>query len=236
MKGRLHLVCLAVCAAALLLISSPASGDGCTTFSGLAHCPLGDAGLAVSGEALEVSGVGAEGEDGVVITLPDTVVWQAALRFADGDSSPRLTLGAEAGGEEISTAGIVAADGGLELSATFTGADGPGTYSILVYRDGTLVGSEGGVGTGNARLVRSTGNHHIIVDCDFTRLASGACLWEMGFGQPVRLSLPDGTELEGDEIHLVEEVDGAGDYPYVTFDGITLRSSRDVEILSEVTH
>jgi hypothetical protein len=236
MKGRLHLACLAVCAAALLIISSPASGDSCATFSNLEHCPLGDASLAVSGEALEVSGVGTEGEDGVAITLPDSVAWHAGLRFADGNSSPRVTLGAEAGGDEISTAEIVAADGGLQLSATFTGADGPGTYSILIYRDGTLVGSEGGISIGHARLVKSTGGLVIVDICDFLRLASGACVWEMGFGQPVRLSLSDGTEVEGDEVHLVEEVDGAGHYPYVTFDGITLRSSRDVEILSEVTH
>lgn len=238
MMRQLQLACLAASTAALLLTASPAAaGKGCVSFSNLEHCPIGKAGLALSGETLQISGTGAEGQDGVAVTLSDARDWQAGVRFSDGDSSPRVALGASAGGEEISRAEIVTTDDGTHLSATFTGSDGPGTYSILVYRDGTLVGSQGGVDA----------SRYLNIDEWFdlywelwdligfqNRMANGACVWTFGFSEALRLTLPDGVEVEGDAVELVEEVgDGAGHYPYVAFDGITLRSSRDLQITSE---
>lgn len=235
MMRQLQLACLAASAAALLLTASPAAaGDGCVSFSNLEHCPLGKASLALSGEALQVSGVGTAGNDGVAVTLSDARAWEAGVQLSDGDSSPRLTLGAAAGGEEISRAELVAADDGVHLSATFTGSDGPGTYSILVYRNGTLVGSQGGVGADYYLNIDDWAELMNLIYWGFyNRVSDGACVWTAGFPQPLRLAMPDGVEVEGDEIHLVEEISDGGHYPYVAFDGITLRSSRALQIISE---
>jgi hypothetical protein len=225
--------------AVLLVSASPAAGDDCVKFSGLQHCALGEASLSTADAGLQVSGVGSDGADGVEVTLESAVDWQAGVQLASGTSSPRMTLGAAAGGEEISTAQVVVEDSELHLSATFTGADGPGTYSILVYNGGTLVGSQGGV----------TSDRYLNVDewaelmweiwdlIGFQyRTASGACVWTAGFSEPLHLVLPNGTKVLGDEIQLVEEVGDGGHFPYVGFDGITMRSSRNLEITSETTH
>ena len=227
---------LAASATALLLTVSPAFAAGCVSFSKLEHCPLGEAGLAVSDDgALQVSDVGAEGKDGVAVSLSDAQAWEASFQLSDGDNSPRVTLGALAGGEEISSAALVADADGARLSATFTGSDGPSTYSILIYRGGTLVGSQGGVDSALYLNIDEWADLLNLIYWHFyNRVADGACVWTVGSTQPLRLTLPDGVEVEGDEIHLVEEVgDGAGHYPYVAFDGITLRSSRDLQITSE---
>src|SRR6185436_4328541 len=221
MMRHLQLACLAACAAALLLTASPAAAGDCVVFSNLKHCPLGNAGLAVSEETLQVSGVGAEGKDGVAVTLSDARVWGAGVQLSDSDSNPRVILGASAGGEEISRAELVATDDGAHLSATFTGSDGPGTYSILVYREGRLVGSHGGADTG---LFLNIDDWMELLDFIYwhfyNRMADGACVWTVDFPQPLSLVLPDGTPVKGDEIHLVEEVGKGGHYPYVAFDGI----------------
>lgn len=237
MMRQLQLVCLAASATALLLTASPAAAaaDGCVSFSNLEHCPLGSASLAVSDGALQVSNAGEKGNDGVAVTLSDAQAWEAAVQLSEGDNSPRVTLGALAGGVEVSRAELAAdADGG-HLSAVFTGSDGPSTYSVLVYRNGTLVGSQGGVDSALYLNIDDWAELMNLIYWHFyNRVADGACVWTVGSTQPLRLTLPDGVELEGDEIHLVEEVgDGAGHYPYVAFDGITLRSSRDLQINSE---
>jgi len=241
----LHSLCrsLVISGAALLLCAAgPAvAGSDCATFAGLEHCALGTAGVESAGEVLRVSDVGPEGSDGVAVTLPDATDWQAAIRFSDGDSSPRITLGALAGGEEISRAELATSDDGtIGLSATFTGSDGPASYSVLVYRDGFLVGSQGGVSSN--RLIRLDQWMDWLWDLwhligFHQRAVGGACVWTFGLPEAVRVTLPDGVKVEGDEVHLVEEVgSGAGHYPYVAFDGITLRSSRDLEIGSEEVH
>ncbi|HBL31013.1 MAG TPA: hypothetical protein DD490_29650 [Acidobacteria bacterium] len=228
-------------AAALLLTAAPAfAGADCVKYAGLDHCAIGAATLEVNGDVLQVSGTGDAGEDGVASVLPaDTVDWQAGVRFSGGNSSSRAALGAEAGGEVISRALVEPGDDGLHLSATFTGSDGPGTHSILIYRDGRLVGSQGGV----------EGDRYLNIDDWFdlyweiwdligfhNRVANGACVWTFGLGEPLALTLPNGTKVKGDEIHFVEEVAAGGHYPYVSFDGITLRSSLDLQIVSEETH
>lgn len=235
MLRSLRLAFVAAFATALLLTVSPAFAAGCVSFSNLQHCPLGSAGLTVSDGALQVSDVGAKGQDGVAVTLSDAQAWGASFQISDGDNSPRVTLGAMAGGVEVSRAELVAdADGG-HLSAVFTGSDGPSTYSILVYNGGTLVGSQGGVDSALFLNIDEWADLMNLIYWHFyNRVADGACVWTVGSTQPLRLTLPDGVEVEGDEIHLVEEVgDGAGHYPYVAFDGITLRSSRDLQITSE---
>lgn len=237
MMSRLQSACLAACATALLLTASPAFAGGCVTFSNLEHCPLGDASLTASDAGVQVSGVGSDGNDGVAVTLPDSRHWEAAVQLSDGDSLPRVTLGAESGGEEISRSELVATDDGARLSATFTGSDGPGTYSILVYRGGTLVGSQGGVQP--ERWITFYDDEDLFMwllslpTSTFQSRPNGACVWTFAFSEARRLALPDGVELEGDEIHLVEEVGDGGHYPYVAFDGITLRSSRGIHIVVE---
>ena len=240
MLRHLHLACLAACAAALLLTASPAVAGGCVTFSDLEHCPIGEASLSVSDAGLQVSGVGSGGNDGVAIALPEIRDWEAGFQISGGDNSLRVILGAESGGEEISRAQVVAEDDGTHLSATFTGADGPGTYSILVYDDGILVGSQGGVGSGAGDYVNVNTLPYLVQTDPWAhtgfhndRVTSGSCVWTFGFAEDLRFTMPDGVELEGDAIHLVEEVGGAGHYPYVAFDGITLRSSRGIVIVVE---
>lgn len=226
---------VAAFATALLLTVSPAFAAGCVSFSDLEHCPLGKAGLTVLDGALQVSNAGAEGQDGVAVSLSDAQAWEASFQLSDGDNSPRVTLGALAGGEEISRAELVADADGARLSANFTGSDGPSTYSILIYNGGTLVGSQGGVDSALYLNIDEWADLMNLIYWHFyNRVADGACVWTVGSTQPLRLTLPGGVEVEGDEIHLVEEVgDGAGHYPYVAFDGITLRSSRDLQITSE---
>lgn len=235
MKHCLRPAFAAACATAFLFAVSPAFAASCVSFSNFEHCPLGNAGLAVVDGALQVSNVGAKGNDGVAVTLSDAQVWEAGVQLSDGDNTPRMTLGARAGGVEVSRAELVANGDGAHLSATFTGSDGPSTYSVLVYNGGTLVGSQGGVDTNLFLNIDDWADLMNLIFWGFyNRVADGACVWTAELPQSLRLTLPDGVELEGDEIHLVEEVgDGAGHYPYVAFAGITLRSSRDLQILSE---
>jgi len=228
--------------AALLFTAGPAGASGCVKYSGLEHCALGEGTVQVVDDVLQVSDIGPDGGDGVAVTLPEATVWQADVELSGGDTSPRLALGALVGDEEISRAEIVTGDDGAHLSALFTGSDGPRTYSVLVYNGGTLVGSQGGVGAGAGDYVNVNTLPYIVHTDPWlhgyygfqTRVANGACVWTFEFPSVLRFTMSDDVELDGDEIHLVEEVgDGDGHYPYVAFDSITLRSTRDLQIDSE---
>src|SRR6185369_8079411 len=209
MMHRLTTACLAACALALLAAAAPAAADDCVTFSSLGHCPVGDATLALVDGELQVSNLGSGARDGVAVTLPDVRNWEAGVHHASGTSAPHVRLGALAGGEEISTAEVVTSGSDLHLSATFTGSDGPGTYSVLAYQKGTLVGSQGGVGSdGFLTFIQDEDLFMFLIGFYgfYDRTSNGACVWTFGFSKPLPVGMPDGTWLEGDRIELVEEV------------------------------
>jgi hypothetical protein len=68
-----------------------------------------------------------------------------------------------------------------------------------------------------------------LFDCGFTiefhNTADSQCVWRFVFDGKIPITLPNGAVATGDELRLVEEVNPAGHYPYLTFDAIALRSN-----------
>lgn len=139
------------------------------------------------------------------------------------------------------------------LAATFTGAGEKSTYSALVYRGGVLQAAVGGVQSGQI-AARSIGGGpgcrprwqtyaQCIQICTnggwpcgycsnpcppdrvgFHTRANGACVWD--FAGPLSdWQLSDGRRVQGDQVVLVEEVQEAGSYPYLTFDAIQIQGN-----------
>ena len=242
MSQRFNRPCFSMLFVLVLLASisaTPARAVDCTSFAGLEHCATGNALLTTGDDgSLTVANLGGEGTDGVAVSLGQATTWVASLSLAPAaDGGSTFSTTARADGQDISRADLRPnADGTVGLSASFTG--GKGRYSVLVYRAGQLVASQGGLDSD--RLIYF-GN-----DLDFlmwlismwtftNRMADGSCGWMVEFTQDVAMQLPDGTHVTGDEVHLIEEVAKGGHYPYLSFDGITLTGNLSAIHLSDET-
>jgi hypothetical protein len=139
-------VCCCSAMFALLLSIGPAQAE-CVSFEGLSHCSTGEAQLSVGEQGLRVGNFG--GQNGVGISLEGATSWTASTLLDESSKGRQEALfTAVAEGSVTSTARIGLNEGHLDIAATFTGAGDRSTYSVLVYNDGVLQGSVGGVGSG----------------------------------------------------------------------------------------
>lgn len=234
---RFSFVTLAV--AFVLVAAAPAFSQECATFDGVEHCPLGTASLTQSADGLTVDGFGESDENGVALSFADATSWRSQVDArGNGEGTASLRTAAIADGVTSSTATFEQNDGLLELSATFTGSGDDSTYSAMVYNDGVFQGGVGGLNN-NQRAMYVDINDPLNpwdepdpfwdwpwrwpwIGWGFDILATNqACQWAIDFDTAVNFHLSDGTQVMGDEVRLVEEVDPDGGYVYLSFDGIT---------------
>ena len=227
----------------IALLAAPVAvhAADCTEFAGLEHCAVGDAFLKTGDDgSLTVANLGGKGGDGAAVALGQATTWVASLSLepAAGGGSTFSTT-ARADGQDISRADLRAtADGTVGLSASFTG--GKGSYAALVYRNGQLVGSQGGLEAD--RFVNFYEDEDLFmwlisIWTFFARMADGSCGWMIELDRDTQIRLPDGTIVTGDEIHLIEEVAKGGHYPYTSFDGMTLTGNLSaIHLRDETVH
>ncbi len=217
---------------ALLLSLAPvvafAQGD-CAELDGIEHCALGAANLSVAGDGhIIIDNIDGK-TDGVSASFSEGITWTSTMSIdEDPDGGNFLTASARSEGEVTATNSVRRGDDGdLAISATFTGADEGRSYSLLVYNGGVLQGGVGGIGDGDTAFWIPTHDEDVMMwligfwGFHF-RMANGGCEWELGLNEVRTLRLADGTQLEGDEIRLQEEVKGDGHYAYTGFDGIDI--------------
>jgi hypothetical protein len=225
---------LSALAVGLALTAGAAAQTFSVTFRGLVHSRLGAASLDLDPRAdtLLVRTRDPHGTDGVHVNLGrGATSWTARLRPALRPDLPfGLTLGAIADGQVISRAFVRETAEALEVSAQFTGAT-TSTYSAQVYNNGRMVGAVGGL-SARARIGMPVDICEAVPDfCEwvpvFQNTLSGECMWRIGSASGVDADfvLPGGARLSGDELRLVEEVDPAGHYPYLTFSAITIQTN-----------
>jgi hypothetical protein len=128
--------------------SAPATAQHCVPFQGIDHCPVGNAvlDLAPDGSSLSVSGLGLEGQDGFLSLFAGSTQWSADVEFSNPSNEPStVTMTAHANGKATSHATVRPVEGGYLLQANFTGDVESSTYSALIYLDGVLQASVGGI-------------------------------------------------------------------------------------------
>jgi hypothetical protein len=199
-------------------------------FHGLKHTAIGGASLQLDSarDALEVHPHDPVGGDGVAVHVDEATGWVARLRVTGPPASPlKVAWHAIADGRTISTATLQRDGNRFVLRAAFTGATKP-TYSASVYNDGRLVASLGGL-TPTANIVVPEGFCDTFgsvgfIACDlvseFYNDIIGRCAWGHTLPTPGTIGLPNGAQVTGNELRLVEEVRPGGHYPYLSFDAI----------------
>jgi hypothetical protein len=237
---------------AVLALCAPAAhaDEECGSFAGLKHCPLGSAYLTISMQDVLVSSFSDSGLDGVSIKLPaDTQSWRPDISIQGAREGARFEQVAISNGFRTSRVVVTATHERTDIVGHFTGTPAS-TYSVLVYREGVLRASQGGIPSGGP----GASIPPILEPIPFPRIpdfppvapgpfgieastlsqrtnGEGACVWELPVPQGpdkarvVRFDLPNGTKVWGDKIRLVEEVPGAMSYPYTSFNGIAVKAS-----------
>jgi len=229
----------------VVLAAAVVGARAAMVFHGLTHTAVGGAVLKLDSAngTLAVATFDLAGEDGVLVSLPQTTSWTSRLQFSGDASLPlKFSFDAIADSRRISTAVIKRAGDALDLSTVFTGGIRP-TYTAAVYRDRQLVGALGSLPL-TAHVVlpahpcdipefRPFFNCGLYLAAKFHNLPNGECAWEFAFNRTVAVRLPNGAILTGDEVRLVEEVSGPGSYAYQSFDGIVMRTNADLTLQSE---
>ncbi len=107
-----------------LLLNTAASNAQCVRFEGIDHCPINNATLKLSpdGTRLAAKGLGSEGNDGVASTLNAATSWRGKIRNVGLATGDHFTMTSVADGFDTSKMMYRVANGGLEISAEFTGA------------------------------------------------------------------------------------------------------------------
>ncbi|WP_164018049.1 hypothetical protein [Pyxidicoccus trucidator] len=144
--------------ATLLTLALPltqAHAEDCVTFSGLKHCGLGSAQLAVEGKELHVVSPDASERDGVAISTEGSTFWSAGFRSEpSGRAVEQTVLTGESEGAAASTATIATEGGRTSFAATFTAAtQETSTYTAEVFSNGRLVGSVSNVRSGRVAFI-----------------------------------------------------------------------------------
>jgi len=224
--------------AALLSITTCAAAQTTApvVFEGLRHTPVGSATLLLdtSRHTLDVLTADPDGNDGVAVDTGQATNWTASHRASIDPSRPLgMTWTAIADGQAISTARLRQSGDRFALSARFTGATSPtSTYAIHVYDNGRLVGSLGSVPpTAQILVPISLCNLVEFIHCEFvSKFLNDVdlnCGWKFEFSSKLSMpiELPNGVRVKGNELLLVEEVRGAGHYPYLNFGGLMLQTN-----------
>lgn len=215
-------------ALALTPVAAFAQGE-CVDFDGLEHCALGNARISLDYNIMTIEDM-AKMTDGVSVSFSEGVVWSSALSIEeDVDGGNSLTALAHSEGEVTATNTLERNDdGSLAISASFTGAAEGRTYSVQVYNGGVFQGGAGGIGDNDRYIFIDPRWHEDFIMwligqwTFYLRMDDGGCGWDLDLNEVRTLRLADGTELEGDEIRLQEEVKGDGHYAYTGFDGIDI--------------
>lgn len=244
------LTCFALLAG--LVLAAPVAAQDCVPFQGIDHCPVGLAVLSAGPDGLTVSSPGGDGQDGVVSRFAPTTFWNAQFAIPAGAGNNQAThFSSISAGEVTSELDITPEDGRLQLEATFTGDAETSTYSVLIYDDGTVVGSLGnfsGEGDQNKLSGKAGGGNRLTqrialyIDgiymgqieepwwwpwVSFGIANGGGCIWGVQMAHDVTFSLPDGSQVVGDEVRFEEDVRGPGHYPYLGFEAIETRSTAE---------
>lgn len=222
-----------------------AAGDACVTFQGNTHCPLGAATLFKNGnQSLRVGNMFAAGDDGVAIHLPEVTEFSARAMVKPAPDGLHIVARSISEGVSTSSMTTQQTDDGYAVSATFTGDATTGTYNVNLYNNDVLVQSLDAVMSGETGF---TWNHTncapgsvnypmclsvVISNTSGFRVVqggadAGACVWTVGGPESADMlvQLPNGEVVIADRIDLVEQVDGSGSYPYLTFDRIDYTAS-----------
>ena len=230
-------VCVLVTASLARAQSSP------VVFQGLTHSAVGRATLHVdtARNTLDVNTFDPLGADGVAVGLRKATAWSARMTATTSTSMPlNISWHAIADGKRISTATMKQMGDNFDLSVLFTGATRP-TYSVYVYNGGQLAGSLGSLPPAAhvyiPPSVCDTPEFVPYFTCRFVskfyNTLNDECVWEFEWAAPQPVRLPNGTTVTGNKLRLMEEVRGAGQYAYLTFDAMVMQSSADLTLLSE---
>lgn len=211
-------------------IGQPAQASPCLTFAGLQHCPVGGASLSINQGQLMVAGT--SGVSGVSIATPGATAWSGEslikLRNGAGDVLKSSSISQ---GQVTSSTQAHRVVGGHVLSATFTASGGTPTFRAQVYRDGVLQGTSTGNPSGSNAAVMSgpvvLAGWEDLKWPSFIVAAGGSCTWvyRTSTGGDREITLANGQTFLGDEIRFAEEVQSAGAYPYLTFDGLVFEGN-----------
>lgn len=233
MSKSLHVVAVwSQIVTALMVGAAPANAQSsAVVFQGLTHTAVGAATLRLdpNREALDVSGLGPAGEDGVATKAGAATSWTARIAAAVWGGLPlRVSWSALADGRRIGSGLMQQTGANLEMSAVFTGATTMPTYSGLVYNNEKLVFAIGGLPpTAHFFLpfdmCRSVPQYCQIA-IEFHTLPDGACMVKATTPKAGPIRLPNGAIVTGNEVRLVEEVRPQGQYPYEGFHTMMLQS------------
>lgn len=248
---------------ALVLPLSQANAQECVLYSGLNHCGLGSARVSLTSTGVRVDNGTTTGQDGVAINTGQATNWTAAT-FVEGDgtsTASRTVLSSVSEGSSTSTATLDQRGDQVSYASTFTGAGSGTTYSLLVYRQGILQASVGGVRSGTigvisvpnpgwtpyCRPVGQTYNQCInsciqnrYINCNYCSIPCrntfhttprASCEWRFDVAHP-SLRLPDGRIVQGDSIVMSEEVNAPSQYPYLGFDQIRIQTTAKTTLIS----
>lgn len=219
-----------------LLLAGPLAAQDCLSSQGVEHCPVGDATLHATADGLTVQNHG--GSSGVSSRFSPTILWSADMEVPQGEVE-HTEMASISGGEATSHLYFTPEGDGQLIRPTFTGNSSNPTYSLLVYRDGVLQASAGGIYAGDGlsnstttspRKIRVVVFGVVVWDSHrrrnrFSIAPTGGCIWAVSFDQAVGIQMPNGDMVQGDEVVFAEEVDGPGHYPYLGFEAIETRSS-----------
>lgn len=249
------------CFTLLAGLAVPAQAQDCVPYQGIDHCPVGLATLTAEADGLTVSGVGPDGQDGVASRFASARVWNAQLELPAGPGTNQTTrFSAISGGEVTSELHIAPEDGRLRLEATFTGDAETSTYSVLIYDDGILQGSLGGFSGDASQSTVSSKASAADGPTLATRIAlyvdgfymgqieepwwwpwitfgianDGGCNWGLQLTDRATFDLPNGEQVVGDEVRIMEDVRGPSHYPYLGFEAIETRTTADFTVLDEM--
>jgi hypothetical protein len=214
----------------------------CAEFEGIQHCATGSAKLSTTSSGLEVTGF--DGQSGVAIQLGGATHWQIGTAFKGNSAgNAGFVSTAVAGGQVTSTMRFQQQGSQFGVTATFTGAGSGSTYAAMVYNNGVFQGGQGNIPSGSRAMIVNRYDNPLDPwvdpwdpwwdpwwwpwwwwhDIGFGLVASnGGCFHSFGTSEPVTFTLPDGREVVGNRVELVEEVRGSGSYPYLSFDAMRL--------------
>ena len=191
-------------------------------------------------DALDVSGLGSAGEDGVAVKKAGATSWTAHSRPPYRAVFPlSMSWSALADGRRIGSALMQQTGDEFRDERGLHGRD----HQAHILRDRSTTTDSSWVRSAVCRPRRTV---YFPVDicrkvpefCEFTiefhTLDDGACMVKAVTPQAGPVRLPNGAIVTGNELRLVEEVRYAGHYPYLGFDTMTMQSDvPSFAILSE---
>lgn len=217
----------------LLAASSATAANGCVIYSGLKHCPLGDAVLKLKnqGNQLDILNPNQNADSGMTVEAPNSTFWQSQFNINyPGSAGDHVEFASVSTGIVTSEVKMKPTKDGVKFGAIFTASEQP-TYKVEIYAEGVLQGGlydiPSGVPGGGVQSYPALAEYDVdIFDAGlFIVMPNGACQWlfRTNSGSDVRFQLMGGKTFIGDEIRITEQVKSAGAYPYTSYDRILVK-------------